>query len=119
MLSTILRMAAGLLLIVVHLLAGRLLTGWLGLPVPGSVIGMLLLAGTLRMQIVRPPALLPTADLLLRYMALFFVPPGVGLLLYFDLLAREWFPIVTATVVSTAAVLCTVALLQQRLEADG
>jgi holin-like protein len=115
----VIRIGAALLIIVVHLFAGRFASAALTLPVPGSVIGMLLLAATLRIGIIRLPHVRPATDPLLRYMALFFVPPGVGIILYFDLLAREWLPIVAATVLSTAAVLGTVGLVQQRLEKDA
>jgi holin-like protein len=52
-------------------------------------------------------------------MALLFVPPGVGLMLQYDLLRREWLPIVVASAASTLAVLLLVGRLQQRLETRG
>jgi holin-like protein len=58
----------------------------------------------------------PTADTLVRNMAFFFVPAGVGLLVQGEILRREWLPIVIASVVSALAVLVVVGRLAQRME---
>ena len=89
------------------------------LPLPGSVAGMLLLAGVLRLGWLPVERVRPAAELLIRYMGLLFVPPGVGLLLYFDLIRREWLPITVAAVASTFLVLLSVGVLQQRMERRG
>jgi holin-like protein len=56
------------------------------------------------------------ADVLLKHLALLFVPPGVGILLYGNLLKQEWLPISLALNLSTILVLAIVGLLQQHLE---
>ena len=89
------------------------------LPLPGSVAGMLLLAGALRLGWVPVDRVRPAAELLIRHMGLLFVPPGVGLLLYFSLIRREWLPITVAAVASTLLVLLAVGLIQQRMERRG
>jgi holin-like protein len=119
MLRTLGQLLLGFLVLSVHLQLGKLMVAWLAIPMPGSVVGMVLLFTSLRLGVLEPRVVQPPAELLLRYMALFFVPPGVGLMLYFELLAREWLPIVAATVFSTVAVLCTVGWVQQRLEPNG
>lgn len=96
--------------------AGEALARGARLPLPGSVTGMLLLAGALRVGWPRIDWVRPAAELLIRYMGLLFVPPGVGLLLYFDLIRREWLPITVAGAASTVLVLLTVGLMQQRLD---
>jgi holin-like protein len=56
-------------------------------------------------------------------MALFFVPAGVGVMAYFGLIAREWLPIVVATIVSSVAVLAvtgwSASVLQRKGDDDG
>jgi holin-like protein len=101
------------------LLAGDAISAAARMPLPGSVVGMLLLAGALRLRWISPALVQPAAELLIRHMALLFVPVGVGLMLYLHLLRREWLPIVVASAVSTLAVLVVVGCLQQRLERDG
>lgn len=89
------------------------------LPLPGSVVGMLLLAGALRLRWLPASRVEAAAGLLLRHMGLLFVPPGVALMLQYDLLRREWLPVVAAGAASTVAVMAAVGWLQQRLEGDG
>jgi holin-like protein len=114
--AELMRQIAGFLVILLCLLAGELAASFSGVPVPGSVIGMLLLAGLLLGRLLRLELVRPAADLLLRYMGLFFVPPGVGLMLHFDLIAAEWPAILAASLASTLAVLVIVGLVQQRME---
>lgn len=98
-------MIRGLAVLLVFQLAGEAVSTFLELPIPGSVIGMGLLLSALVLDIVHVEWLQAAADLLLSHMALFFVPAGVGVMVHFDLIAREWLPIIVATVVSTFAVM--------------
>jgi holin-like protein len=66
---------------------------------------MLLLASLLTIGWVRLEWVKGISDFLLAHFGLFFVPPGVALMLYFDLIAAELIPIAIATLVSTLIVL--------------
>jgi holin-like protein len=81
--------------------AGELVSRLLGLPVPGPVVGMLLLFIALRMRDRIPDSIGVAADALARHLSLLFVPAGVGVMMYFGRLAGEWLPIVLALLVST------------------
>lgn len=87
------------------LAAGELLSWLLKLPVPGSILGMLILTSLLQMKIVRVDSIKTISSFLISNMGFFFVPPGISLMLYFDIIAKEWFPITVATVASTVIVL--------------
>ena len=87
-------------------------------PVPGNVVGMALLLVALLLGVVRLEWVTEAAELLLTHMALLFVPVGVGVMLYFDLLAREWLPIVAATVLSTFVVLAVTGHVTQGLAGE-
>lgn len=87
------------------LLAGNLLAMIPWLPVPGSIWGLLLLTLLLEKGIVNTRTIETTCRFLIKNMAFFFIPPGVALMLYFDLIARQWIPITVATVVSIILVL--------------
>lgn len=112
-------LAAGMGVLLGFWAAGEALVSVARVPMPGSVAGMLLLAGALRMGWIPPGWVRPAAELLVRYMGLLFVPPGVGLILYFGLIGREWLSIMAAAVVSTMLVLLTVGVLVQRMERRG
>lgn len=112
-------LAGGMAVLLGFWAAGEALVSVARLPMPGSVAGMLLMAGALRMGWIPLGWVRPAAELLVRYMGLLFVPPGVGLMLYFDLIGREWLPITAAAVGSTMLVLLTVGVLMQRMERRG
>jgi holin-like protein len=109
----------GLLILLAFVFVGDALARALRLPLPGSVMGMLMLAGALRLRWIPERTVQPAAELLIRNMALLFVPAGVGVMAYAGLLRREWLPIVAAGVASVVAVLLVVGWMQQRLERDG
>jgi holin-like protein len=109
-------MIAGFSIIFICLLIGEGLAHLLRLPIPGNVIGMVTLTAALMLGIVRVEQVKPVADGLLKQLALLFVPPGVGLLLYGDLLKTAWLSIGVSLVVSTIIVLGVVGGLQQYLE---
>lgn len=82
---------------------------WLHLPVPGPVLGMVMLFITLVLRGRTSPALSDTANDLLNHLSLLFVPAGVGLMVHFDLIMREWLPISITLVVSTVITMVSTA----------
>jgi holin-like protein len=104
-------MIAALTVLLCCQLAGELLSRLLRLPVPGPVLGMLLLFAVLVLRprgegVIRDPS-----ATLLRHLSMLFVPAGVGLIRHAARLRQEWFPIAVAIVVSTAATLVVSALV--------
>ena len=78
-------------------LAGEIIHQAFAIPMPGPVIGMLLLTFAL----MRKPAAVPEplsagARALLRNLGLFFVPAGVGVVANLDLIRQQWVPICVA-----------------------
>ena len=67
---------------------GEIISRGLSIPVPGNVIGMALLFLALVTGVVPLGSIKEASELLLSHMALFFIPAGVGVMVYFDLLAR-------------------------------
>lgn len=110
------RLLAGLLVIFAFWAAGEGLGRIVPLPIPGSIVGMVLLAAALQLKLVPLAIVEEIGALVLEHMALFFVPLGVGLVRYTDVLKDEWLPITAGVIGSTLAVLIVVAWIQQRLE---
>lgn len=82
-------------------LAGKFIAHELKLPVPGTVIGILiLLAGLVALRRV-PGDLKRMADFLLAHLNLFYIPAGVGVMAYVALIADDLWPIVVALFAST------------------
>lgn len=112
-------MIAALTWLLLYQLAGEFLARMLSLPIPGPVIGMALLFCTL---VVRghdgrpvPQSMQRTANALLQHLSLLFVPAGVGVMVYLQLIADEWLPIATALIVSTVGAMAVTALILRRL----
>ena len=95
------------------LLAGELIAMIPGVSIPGSIIGMLVLTVLLERKVVKPDSIAPLCRFLIKNMAFFFVPQGVALMLYFDIIAAEWIPITVATVVSIFLVIVVTGRLHQ------
>lgn len=101
-------------------LLGEALARALQLPVPGPVVGMLLLLLALALRRDAPPAWLePTSSALLQHLGLLFVPAGVGIIAHTSLLARGWLPILLTLVLSTALTLAATALTLRLLLGIG
>ena len=82
-------------------LVGEVLVVWSGLPVPGPVVGMVLLFVGLGLHGGVPDGLGRVVDGLLSHLSLLFVPAGVGVMLHLAMLREEWLAISTALVLST------------------
>lgn len=82
---------------------------------PPALLGMLLLALALKTGLVKLDWVKGLADFLHAYFGLFFVPPGVALMLHFDLIGAEWLPITVATLLSTLAVFAVTGWTHQLL----
>jgi holin-like protein len=112
-------MVRGFAILLLFQFIGEVLSRQLHVPVPGNVIGMGLLLLALGRGWVRFDAIRQAAELLLSHMALFFIPAGVGVMLYFDLIGREWLPIVVAFFVSSFAVMAATGWTAQWLGRRG
>ena len=68
---------------------------------PASVIGMILLLLLLLSGVLRVEHIREKSDFLLSNMAFFFIPAGVSVINYFDVLASVLLPLLVFCVVST------------------
>jgi holin-like protein len=98
------------------LFIGELAVYFTGIPFPSSILGMLLLTVLLAAGAVKISWVKPVADLLIRNLAFFFVPAGVGLMIYLHVFRAEWFAIGVSTVISTFVVMAVVGLLYQKFK---
>ena len=94
-----------LAIIIGCLAVGEFITWLTGISVPSSIIGMLLLTFLLKVKVIKLEWVQTISNFLVKNMGFFFVPPGVALMLYFDIIGKEIVPIVLATTLSTMLVL--------------
>lgn len=108
-------MIAAFALILVCQLFGEVASELFNLPVPGPVIGMVLLFVGLLIKRNPPKVLTDAADNLLIHFSLLFVPAGVGVVTQMDRLKGDWLPIAGALIISTLLAMVLTALLMSKL----
>ena len=91
-------------------LLGELLVRVSGLPLPGALVGTLMLLIGLLFYKRLPKPLEDTAQVLLQNMMLLFIPVIAGVMLEFDHLRREWLPFVLSCVAGAAITFAATAL---------
>jgi holin-like protein len=85
------------------------------LPVPGPVIGMLLLFVFAMARPASAEAIEPTALELLRHLSLLFIPAGVGIMVSAQAVQGEAFAVIASLVVSTTLGIAVTALVTRAL----
>lgn len=107
-------MIRGFLILLLCQLAGELVARALDVPVPGGVVGMLLLFIGLLLYRGVPADLETTSQGLLRHLSLYFVPASVGIMTMGPLLAREGVRIGVVMALSTVIPLLACGYLLDR-----
>jgi holin-like protein len=98
---------------------GELIRAITGLPVPGSVIGMVLLLIALLAKLPVPAGIHASSRKLLAYLGLLFVPAGAGIVIRLPMIGAHWLPIVIAVVGSTIITMTVTAVAMRGLERLG
>ena len=94
---------------------GDLIHDFTSIPVPGNILGMLILLLLLCLKIVKLEQIREISDFFLKRLAFFFLPPAIGLMLVGDDVKSQWplllFLCIAITIVTMAATGWTVQLL--------
>src|SRR5688500_1484178 len=101
---------AGILLLLCQL-AGESLVRAVDLPMPGPVLGAVLMLGFLSLRRRVPEALGRTSHDLLANFSLLFVPAGTGIILHATRLEAEALALIAALIGSTALTIAVAALV--------
>lgn len=109
-------MIGGVALLLMAQFLGEMIATIFNVPVPGQVIGMVLLLITMIVSGRKGkdlcticPGLEEASQGLLRHLALLFVPAGTGVVAYFALIRQEWLAITVALVGSTVIAIAVTA----------
>lgn len=110
----------GFAILLLAQLLGEATSHALHLPLPGPVLGMAFLAAFLLLRRKEPEAaLVITANGLLRWLGLLFIPAGAGIVARLDLLRSAWLPVTVSLIVSTLLTLAVSAAVMQWLLKRG
>lgn len=88
----------------------------LKIPIPGSIIGFLLLFGCLHFKIIRVTYIKEGAGFILVVLPLFFIPSTVGVIQYPELLSLKGMMLIIIVIVSTLLTMVVAGHASQWLE---
>lgn len=117
--QTPLTFLTGMASLLVCQLVGEVLVRYWVLPIPGPVVGMLLLLAMLfgyqRHHHAQPASLQITARALLAHLSLLFIPAGVGVMVHAERLIASWFPLLCALIIGAIVTLTVTAFTLRKL----
>ena len=108
-------LARSLVILYIMLYLGNLIAHYVPAGVPGSIWGLLLLFLGLTTRLIYLDWIYLGASLLIRFMAVLFVPVSVGIIKYSDLLIEQVNILLIPNVVSTCVTLVVMGLLGNHL----
>ncbi len=93
-----------LMIILATYFAGQILQTLFHLPIPGAVIGLILLFLALQAGVIKVEMIEDVCEFLLSNMSFLFIPAGVGLMTSFEILKGKWLAFGVILVISTLLV---------------
>ena len=94
-------------------LVGELLSGLLNLPIPGNILGMLILLLLLCTKILKVKDIETVSNFLLDHLAFFFIPAGVGLMTSIGIIKDTWFKLIFICIITTIIIIASTGLIVQ------
>lgn len=88
---------------------------FLGIPFPPPLLGMLILTALLCTGVIKENYIEDICTALIDKMALLFLPAGVSMILYLDIIKAELLPISLTVILSSVIILCSTALVLEML----
>ncbi|MBW4829304.1 MAG: CidA/LrgA family protein [Clostridiaceae bacterium] len=105
------------------LFVGHLLQHIIGLPIPATIIGMVILLICLVTGIIKVEMIEDVSEFLLDHITFFFIPSAVGIISSLEYVKDDWLPIIIVIVLSTIIVIgvtgLTVQVLKRLQRGDG
>src|SRR5215471_16229406 len=106
-------------LLIVLQLIGESIVQVSGLPVPGAIIGLILLYVILAFKGGVSDEMSRTSGFLLQNLGVLFVPAGVGVIAYLPMIAAQWWIILLVLLVSVCATVAVTGLVATKLSRRG
>lgn len=110
------------MIILMFSLAGEIISTVFKLPVPGSIIGLILLFIALELKLVRLRHIYTVGKFLLNNMTILFLPAGVSIMQYFNVIIPNLLSILIITLGALVLNLLTIGFvvswIKNRFEGD-
>jgi len=108
----------GFTVILAFLVLGEIGAEFLNLPIPGNIVGLMLLLLCLTTGLVPLKIVERASDIMISNLALLFIPVGVGIIKHLNLIRDQFLPLIAATVLSTVIVMVITAKMADSLFAS-
>jgi holin-like protein len=112
-------MLPSLTLIILFQLSGAFIQQYFSLPIPSAVIGMILFFIYLCLTGGGNEKLMDTGSQLLKHLPLFFIPAGVGILVYTEELKTQGIAIMASLTIGTLIAFVFTLLLFKKLASSN
>ncbi|WP_375143138.1 CidA/LrgA family protein [Paenibacillus sp. D2_2] len=96
-------------------LAMNYIVKWLHLPIPGTILGIIILFILLKTNVIKLSWIEQGANWLLAELLLFFIPAAVGVMNYMSLLEQDGIRILLVVISSTVIVMASSGLVASRI----
>ena len=96
-------------------LLGVLITDITGVPIPGNVIGMVILFLLLYLKVIKVEQISTISNFFLEHLAFFFIPAGVGLISSFSVIKNIWLQLLIVCFITTVITMACTGRIVQRI----
>ncbi|WP_026696033.1 CidA/LrgA family protein [Peribacillus kribbensis] len=100
-------------------LAGSMISNYLDIPIPGGIVGLVILFLLLQLKIIKVEWIEKGADWLLAELMLFFIPAAVGIVNYQKAIGSKWVSLLIVIVLSSLTVMAVTGLTAQYISKRG
>ncbi|EES48301.1 CidA/LrgA family protein [Clostridium botulinum] len=101
-----------LIILIIYLL-GEFLSSFFNLPVPGNIIGMIILFLLLCSNVIKVDNISNVSNFLLDHLAFFFIPAGVGLMTSLNIIKSNWLQLLIVCLCTTVIIIASTGLIVQ------
>ena len=96
-------------------LLGELLSRSLNLPIPGNILGMLILFILLCTKVVKVDNISTVTNFLLDHLSFFFIPAGVGLMASIGIIKSTWWQLLVVCISTTVIIIGVTGTIVQAI----
>ncbi|RXF03205.1 CidA/LrgA family protein [Pseudoalteromonas sp. PS5] len=115
-LQFIIKFSFGFAIILGCLLGAKWIVMLSEIKLPAALLGMGLLVILLFLGVVKPEWIAPAANPILKYMALFFIPAGVGVVEHIDLFQSQWVMLALLLTIVPTLILTSLSPIVKRIK---
>lgn len=96
-------------------LLGELLSSTLKLPIPGNILGMVILFILLCTKIIKVDNISNVTNFLLNHLSFFFIPAGVGLMTSLGIIRSTWWQLLVVCLSTTVIIIGVTGIIVQAM----